>query len=498
MGLSRNLVAGWINSAVTVVVGLAVVPAYVRLVGTEAYGLIGFFVTLQSLLQVVDLGFGATVTREVARSAAGGHLTQLVPLLLALGRIYAAIAIAVALVLMALAPAFSHHWLQVQSLPVQHVTFAMILAALALSLRCTTGLYQSVLIGAQRITTYSRINIVMTVLAQGGGVAVLACVSADLRLLFAWQACTSLGLALWLRRAAWRSIGTRVGSSPDFRALMPLWQYSAAVAGVNVIGLCLMQLDKVLLSKMLPLAQYGRYMLATVVTTSLYLLIIPVFNAIYPRFSALVSRGPMVELRRLYRLMSHLVATVTFPLAMFLVVFGDGIVSLWTGNAELAADVAPVIGLLAAGTGLHTVMIVVFALQLAMGASRLSLRISIGLLVVEGPLIWLLTTSYGVIGAAAAWLLLHVLYLVFGAWVTHRALLPDLVWRWLLQDVGGPFLITMLAGLAGWRTFGLVTHQEPLAVLCGATLAALTCALIIATSPRLRVLVGSLLQRQPA
>jgi O-antigen/teichoic acid export membrane protein len=35
--------------------------------GVEAYGLVGFFATLQSLLVLFDLGMSTTVTRELAR-----------------------------------------------------------------------------------------------------------------------------------------------------------------------------------------------------------------------------------------------------------------------------------------------------------------------------------------------------------------------------------------------------------------------------------------------
>jgi O-antigen/teichoic acid export membrane protein len=496
MALGRNLFAGWFNSAITALVGLAVVPAYIHLVGAEAYGLIGFYVTLQSLLQVVDLGLGATVTREVARCAADNRAAQVAPLLLALGSVYAGIAAAIAIGFVVLAPLLSRNWLQISSLPQQQVSEAMLLAGLALSLRCPSGLYQGVLIGAQRIARYSRINVLMTVLAQGGGVALLAWLDADVRLFFAWQALTSLGLTLWLRHAAWDSVGPARDSRADYRALVPVWQYSAALAGVNVIGLCLMQFDKVLLSRMLPLQQYGQYMLATTVTTSLYLLITPVFNVIYPRFSALASQAQLSELRRLYRLTSHLVCAVAFPVVMLLIVFGNGIISLWTGNAELGAEEAPVVALLAAGTGLHIVMVVVFALQLSMDASKLSLKISLALLLVQGPIIWLLTTSFGVVGAAAAWLLLHVLYFGLGGWFTHRRLLPDLAWRWLAQDVGGPLALSVLVGLVAWRAFATGAHQGSVDVLAGVALAALTCMLIIASSVRLRSLAAALLQQQ--
>mgnify|MGYP001572637190 FL=1 len=52
----------------------------------------------------------------------------------------------------------------------------------------------------------------------------------------------------------------------------------------------LTQLDKVILSKMLTLKTFGYYILAGVVGNGLSgVLITPMFNTIFPRFSALVA-----------------------------------------------------------------------------------------------------------------------------------------------------------------------------------------------------------------
>ena len=46
---------------------MACVPLYIRFLGVEAYGLIGFYLMLQAILQVLDLGLSPTMNREMAR-----------------------------------------------------------------------------------------------------------------------------------------------------------------------------------------------------------------------------------------------------------------------------------------------------------------------------------------------------------------------------------------------------------------------------------------------
>src|SRR5258708_19240988 len=88
MKLGRNLLAGMANSAWTALVGLIVVPLYLKYLGIEAYGLIGFYTTTQVLLSLLDLGLAPTINREVARSSASGEFREARNLLHTLGVVY--------------------------------------------------------------------------------------------------------------------------------------------------------------------------------------------------------------------------------------------------------------------------------------------------------------------------------------------------------------------------------------------------------------------------
>jgi hypothetical protein len=65
------------------------------------------------------------------------------------------------------------------------------------------------------------------------------------------------------------------------------------------------------------------------------------------------------------------------------------------------------------------------------------------------PLMVALTLTYGEIGAAGAWLSLHIFYLLFGTWMTHRRLLPGRAGRWLVRDVGLPLAASIAVAAIG-------------------------------------------------
>src|SRR3990172_695786 len=380
MRLGRNLLAGLTSSIWSAVVGLAVVPFYLKYLGIEAYGLIGFFVTTQALLSLLDMGMAPTINREVARCSASGKLQDAGKLLHTLAVVYWSMAGVIALFILALAPLIAEYWLQSKRLSPQTISHAVMLMGLVVACRWPIGLYQGALIGAQRLTVSSAINMAMVTIGSLGAVAVLAFVSPTIEAFFIWQACVGLVYAITIRWSAWRIIGKLDQISFDVDKLKSVWRFTAGMSGIGLTALVFTQLDKVMLSKMLGLEEFGHYMLATVVVSGLYVLIAPVYNVVYPRFSALVATGDTEKLIDLYRLGTRMLATVIFPIAMVLAVFAEGLVLVWTGNPSIASRVAPVIALLAIGSALHGVMYFPYALQLAYGMTRLPLTINIILL----------------------------------------------------------------------------------------------------------------------
>ncbi len=495
MKLGHNLLAGLANSIWSALVGLAVVPFYLKYLGIEAYGLIGFFATTQAVLSLLDLGMAPTINREVARCSASGSLQEAGKLLHTLAVVYWSMAAMIALLVVLLAPWIAEYWLQSKHVSQQTISHAIMLMGLVVACRWPIGLYQGALNGAQRLTVSSGINMVMATVGSLGTVAVLAFVSPTIEAFFIWQACVGLVYAITMRLAAWRVIGRMRGTRFEVNELKTIWRFSVGMSGVAVSGIVLMQLDKVLLSKILSLEDFGRYALAGVVASGLYILLTPTFNVIYPRLSALIVTNETEKLINLYRSGTRLLLAALFPIASAAAVFAEEILLLWTGNPSLASSTAPVVSLFLIGTALNGAMHFPYALQLAYGMTRLPLMINAILVVVMIPTTILLAFKYGAVGGAAAWAILNSIYLLIGTWLTHRLLLKGIGLTWLLFDVGMPLVISMLiVGGIGHiaREWGFSSYVE---LLIGSGLAFCTFLTIVILSPNLRIAVQNVLTR---
>ena len=443
MKLGLNLLVGLSGSAWTAVVGVLATPFYLHFLGVESYGLIGFFTTLLTLVQLLDLGFSPTMNREVARQTVFADELRLRHLFRSLELLYWLVAVVLAAALLLAASWIGRYWLHSTRLRAVEVVHAVMLMALVVAARWPTALYSACLMGAQRLALVSGVTIVMVTLGALGSICILAFVSPSITAFFIWQLSISLVQLLIMRWLAWDALGGRIGAKFRTSELHRVWRFSAGVGAIAITGVMLMQFDKVLLSRMADLGSYGRYMLATLLASGIYLLATPVFNVLYPRFSALVATGQTEELKKLYGVSTRMLATLAFSLAFAVVMHAEVLIQFWTHNPLLAAQVAPIASILILAAALHALLFIQYALQLAYGEAKLALLINIVLLISYVPLSIFLTIKFSESGTAIAWLLLQCVFIGLGTFFTHRRVLRKYGSRWLFHEVGIPLCASL-------------------------------------------------------
>jgi len=432
--MAANLAGtGW-----SCLVQLALIPLYIRFLGVEGYGVVGTYATLQALFIVLDLGLSQTLGREMARlSAASGNSIRIADTARTLELAYWAVAGLIALIAALLSGLIAHQWLNPVTMERDEVADALLYMALALGLRWPVALYMGGLNGLQRQVLSSSLGAAFNTVQGVGALLVLWLVEPTVKAFFIWQAVVALAYILVLRRALWKCIGPDLRGHPSMQVMRETWRFAAGVSGIALLAVFLTQLDKILLSKLLSLEEFGYYTLATAVATSLYALIAPIYTAFYPRFTELVAQADNISLIDTYHRACQIMAVAVLPPAALLVFMGEDLLLAWTGDAELAQRVWLPVALLSAGNALNGLMNLPYALQLAHAWTRLAFWSNAVAVVVLAPAIYLATLRWGAPGAAAMWLALNAGYVVVVSLLMHRRLLVKEAGRWLFGDVFG-------------------------------------------------------------
>jgi len=442
--VKRNIIANYLGSGWVALMGLAFIPFYIQLLGAEAYGIVGVFISLQAMFAVLDLGLSQTLNREMARLSVDRNNTALMAdTARTMEVIYWGIALVLAASIILLSRSIALDWLNPEELSRDVLIEALYVIAVVIGVRWPVALYMGGLNGLQRQVSVNALFAFFATLQGAGALTVLLLVEPTLRAFLSWQALVALVQVLAFRTVFWRHFASGVHGSFRRDALKRIWRFAAGVGGISVLATILTQLDKVILSKLLTLSQFGYYVFAATVAGVLYRLIGPVFTAYYPRLTELVSVGSQAETKRTYHQGSQLMAAVLLPLAFTLVFFSREILQLWTGNPEIVAHTYVVVSILVIGNTLNGLMHMPYALQLANGWTRLAFYSNLVAVIVLVPTIIYATSLWGPVGAASVWVLLNGGYLLISVQFMHSRLLITEKWKWYIHDLGIP-LITVL------------------------------------------------------
>jgi len=450
MNIRHNLIANFVGQGWVAVVSLAFIPLYIKYLGMEAYGLIGFFALLQGWLAALDMGLTPTLSREMARYAAGQHQPRdICEIFTSIETTFLVIAGLIALGLMALAGVIASAWLQTSQINLSSLTTALMLIAWLIAFRWLAGLYKGAINGLQNQVWLNACVAGFATLRAVGVLAVLHWLSSSIEAFFLYQCLLTLIEAAVLRARLLSYLpNVNPPARPRLRALAGIWQFAGGMLLITALATLLTQVDKLMLSRMLSLAQFGSYSLASSLSMTLSALAALVFTAIYPRLTGLVTQVGESTIAAHYHQYAQLMSMITIPPGLVLAFFADRVMFAWTGDPKLTAEVAPLLSILALGSLFNALMHLPYALQLAYGWTRFAINMNLISVLLLVPATYWSVSHHGPIAAAVVWMLLNLGYLLVGVPLMHRRLLRGECSRWYRFDIGLPLLTgTLVMGM---------------------------------------------------
>ena len=391
--ISANMIGGGWNGLLIVLA----TPWYVSLLSMEGYGLLGFWLMMQVMLSLCDLGLGATLIREFADSSGkknSGEYRR--NLLRTLEYVYWPMAVSLTVVLLFFADLIATNWLKFNMLSTEHVAYSLKLMGLALGLQFPCALYSSGLAGLQSQGIMNFLQMVGNSLRYGGGVAILFW-RPDPLWFFGMQACVAGIQTIATRVVLWRMIsveGIRQ-SPPVFQLvlLLRLWRFSTGMALTMMSGVLLANVDRLILSKLVSVEELGKYALAFTATGLLQMGIQPFYRAYFPRFAELIAKSDSVKLREEYYQGCRLVSCIVIPVAMIGWLFAPEIFMMWVGGDD--KTIVLVFRWLLLGIASAGLMWLPAAFQQAHGWTRLHATMIAGALCLGGPSLFWTINKWG-------------------------------------------------------------------------------------------------------
>lgn len=439
VSLRKNIIANYASQLYVTGIGILILPLYVKYMGAEAYGLVGFFTMLQAWFGLLDMGLTPTIGRQTSLFY-GGSMSALAyrQLFRALSLIFVAVALLGGSSLFFLADSVTEGWLKVEKLTTEEVITAVQIMAISVAMRWMGGLYRGVITGAERLVWLSGFNVLIATLRFVAVFGTMALYGFTPVVFFMHQLVVAvlelLGL-WWMARhllPSKRDIQGDIGWS--FKPIRPILKFALSIAFTSSVWVLVTQTDKLILSGILSLAEYGYFTLAVLVASGIMVISGPISSAIMPRMARLYAEGKQNELIQVYRDATQLVSIIAGSAAITIAFFAEPLLYAWTGDQQLAIKAAPILGLYAIGNGILAIGAFPYYLQYAMGNLRYHLIGNALMVVMLIPIIIWAATHFGGVGAGYTWFGMNALYLLVWVAFVHYKLQPGLHWRWLVKD----------------------------------------------------------------
>lgn len=443
--LRTNILASYASQIYLIIISIAILPVYIKYMGAEAYGLVGFFAMLQGLFSLLDFGLTPTISRQTAQYNAGTETAlNFRRLFRALSSIFVVIAVVGGGVLFLLNDYIAKNWLKLENLNIQDVLFCLQIMAVCVSLRWMTGLYRGVISGFEQIVWLSVINSLIATLRFPGVLLYMYYFGFTVRSFFIFQ--FFIAILEFLLLAIKSSlllpkIESRELIGWSLKPVKPVLSFALTIAFTSSVWVLFTQLDKFVLSGILSLSDYGYFTLAVLVAGGILQLSAPISSPIMPRMARLEGEKQHEEMRQVYLNATQFIAVIVVTAGIVLAGVAKPVLYAWTGDMALAVQAAPVLQLYALGNALLALAAFPYYLQYAKGKLFYHFIGNIVSVTILVPAIIWAAKNYGAIGAGWVWFLTQVFYLLFWVSYVHAKIEPNINLLWFKSFL--PSLITV-------------------------------------------------------
>lgn len=450
--IKKNTIANYIGQLYLMLIGIVIAPLYLQYLGAEAYGLVGFFTLMQAWMNLLDLGLSPTLGRQAAY--ARGRKNGFEPfkkLLKSFEIIFFVLALFIILSIYLSSDWISQNWIKAEKLDISTLTYCVSLMGCMIGLRWFTGLYRSGINGLEDQIWANIANISLISLKFIGALLLLAFISQDIRHFFEYQVFIALiEVAVFASRFYKKLPTTQVTPgliSFDWQIVKSIAPYALSIAYTAGVWVLITQTDKLILSGVLTLAEFGYFSLIALVAGGVTMLTGPISQAVMPRLILLFSQDKKQELLELYSQASQFVAVISLSISLMIGLYAEPLIYAWTGDLRAANWGANILVWFALGNGILAISAFQYYLQVAYGRLKLHVIGSTISALIQVPLIFYTAVNYGAIGAGIAWFIFRAFWFLWWTPVVHSRFVPGFHLKWLFKEMMPIIIVTVGSAL---------------------------------------------------
>jgi len=456
--ITINACANIVGKAITVFSIYIFIPLYIKFLGEESYGLVGFFATLQAALALLGGGFSNSIRREFASGEDNNeNRLRKYQLLRSVEALFFLIGMFIILLVWLGTDFIVYQWLKGNSISPDVIKTSIRMMGISIGMHICSNLYTGGLLGLEKHVTFNIIQSIFKLFKGFGAVMVLWLVMPDIRLFLLWNILVdAINLAV-IRSVVISALKSDVGLYWNIKLIgniKSILSYTVGVFFIAIFATINSQLDKVLVSKFLTLAQLGIYSVAFSISQIPTLITTSIVNAIFPTFTYYYSVNEVEKLKTSFKNYYNIFLIFSISIGFFMAFYMKDLLTVWIRNSSVVEQAYIAAIILVLGNTILSLQVIPDNYLLACKNTKIiNLRnlLTTPLMFIVMPL---LIIKFELIGAAFSYFVITLIGTVFynnyiyfnfidkniPAWIFKYNIIPALI---ALLMAGISFLINM-------------------------------------------------------
>jgi O-antigen/teichoic acid export membrane protein len=386
--------------------GLVTIPYLIRVVGLESFGILTLIWSMIGYFSVFDFGIGRALTQQVSTHRSD-ELASQIPALVKTGLQFMFVTgMLGGIVLAAAAHQLGYRWLNVSPALRDVTASSLLIASIGIPLTTITSGLKGVLEGYEDFRVSSILRLLLGVLNFGLPALTALILGPSLALMVFSLVVARLLILIAHVMAVDGRISVlaiaRVASLSVERTIAML-KFGAWMTASNIISPLMVTADRFIISFLLGASVVAYYTVPFDIILRLLIIPAALTGALFPRFAYLFPRDH-AAVRALYRKSHHSILLVMSAICLSIALGSHWGLSLWVGHA-FAEKSWMIASVLAVGLLFNSLAQVPHATIQAAGDVRTTSLVHLGEFVAYLPLLLLTVRSFGLFGAAIAWVL---------------------------------------------------------------------------------------------
>lgn len=436
ISLKKNTIANYIGQFYSMLIGIFMLPFYLKYLGAEEYGLVGLFTMLTSILMILDMGFSQALLRETAKlKDKTNGLLDIKITLRSVESMISVLSIFIFITIFFSSVWITSNWLQIEYLSYQKVEDCIKIIGFLIAIRWYVSLYNGLIIGFEQQIWLNIYKIFIATLRFAGGLMLILYVTDDIFHYFIYQTIIAVLEFVILHYKVYSNFQKTKFIKPSMLAIKKIAPFALGLAYLSAIWMIFTQLDKFLLSHYIPLEKYGYFVLVVTVSGAIMQFSTPLSQSILPRMTSLLSNNKEKEMLDLYRKSTQFISIIVFSVVGIVALYSYELLYSWTGNIEASSWASPILFWYALGNGILSITAFQYYLQYAHGNLKYHIKFNTYFSLLSLPLIFYAVSNYGAIGSGKAWFIIQLIGFIIWPAFVHYKFAKGLHRDWVLKDI---------------------------------------------------------------